>query len=193
MKLAAVSTKGGTGKTTSCVYLATALHRRGRTLALDTDKQGSLLSWSAGLPFNVVSVPTRDVHRRAGDLSADYEHLVMDSPPGDEGIIRSVILAVDIVIVPVSATGLDLDRLAPTWDLLAELESIHPVAVGVLLTKIRAGTRSSREARAVLTDMKYPVLDTEIPLAEAYAGTFGATPVTLGRYDDLLTELQGAS
>lgn len=190
MKLAVVSTKGGTGKTTSCVYLGTGLHRRGRTLALDTDKQGSLMSWSEGLPFSVVSLPTRDVHRRAVDLAADYEHLIVDSPPGDEGVIRSVILAVDTVLVPVSATGLDLDRLAPTWDLLAEIEPVHPVAVGVLLTKIRAGTRSSREARATLTDMKYPVLDTEIPLAESYAGTFGATPVSLGRYDDLLIELE---
>ena len=33
MRLALVSTKGGTGKTTSAVSLAMVLHRRGRTLA----------------------------------------------------------------------------------------------------------------------------------------------------------------
>ena len=46
MRLALISTKGGTGKTTSAVYLATALHRIGRTLLVDADPQLSALTWS---------------------------------------------------------------------------------------------------------------------------------------------------
>ena len=62
MRLALVSSKGGTGKTTSSVFLASALHRQGRTLAIDADPQGSLMAWSAGgdLPFTVVSMPRPD-------------------------------------------------------------------------------------------------------------------------------------
>src|SRR6185437_12276733 len=60
MRLALVSSKGGTGKTTSAVSLAMVLHRGGRTLAVDCDPQGSLMNWSEtaaeeghSLPFTV--------------------------------------------------------------------------------------------------------------------------------------------
>jgi chromosome partitioning protein len=192
MRLAAVNMKGGVGKTTTCVYLSTLLHRQGRTLAVDTDPQGSLLSWSSGLPFTVVSLPVQDVHRRLADLAAGYDHVVIDTPPGDTAIIRSAVLAVPLVIVPVSATGLDIDRMSPTWDLLSEIEPAHPLglAVGVLLTRVRRGTRARTEAREVLTDLQYPVLETEIPLSERFSVTFGATPTDFGAYEDLLTELK---
>lgn len=197
MRLALISTKGGTAKTTSAVFLASALHRQGRTLAVDADPQGSLLSWSSGggLAFTVVSLPVKDIHRRLADLAADYEHVVIDTPPGELGIIRSAVLAVPLVVVPVSATGLDIDRLRPTWDMLADLEPTHPLGleVAVLLTKVRRGTRSRREAREVLTELGYPVLETEIPLAESpYAVSFGTSPAEFGAYEDLLAELKAS-
>jgi chromosome partitioning protein len=108
-------------------------------------------------------------------------------------ITRSAILAVPLVLVPVSPTGLDIDRLRPTWEALADLEPTHPLGltVGVLLTKIRRGTRSRREAREVLTELNYPVMETEIPLAEwPYAVSFGSLPSEFGAYDDLLAELK---
>src|SRR5829696_6229571 len=46
LRLTVCNLKGGTGKTMSSVYLAAGLSRRGRTLAVDADPQGSLLSWS---------------------------------------------------------------------------------------------------------------------------------------------------
>ena len=98
--------------------------------------------------------------------------------------------------MPVSPTGLDIDRLRPTWEALADLEPTHPLglAVGVLLTKTRSGTRSRREARDVLTELDYPVMETEIPLAEwPYAVSFGTSPSEFGAYDDLLAELKSMS
>jgi hypothetical protein len=70
------------------------------------------------------------------------------------------------------------------------MEPIHAVDVGVLVTKSRARTLSARSIRAILNELDYPVLDTEIPLAEMYAGSFGTTPVELGRYTELITELK---
>jgi chromosome partitioning protein len=196
MRLALVSTKGGTGKTTSAVSLAMVLHRRGRTLAVDCDPQGSLMSWSEAaaeegnsLPFTVVSMATRDIHKRLADLGSGYEHVIVDTPPGDLGIIRSAILASSIVLVPVSPAGLDLNRIRPTFELLAEISVSHPIEVGVLLTKIRRGTRSARAARGTLAEHGYPVMKTEIPLAEHFAAAFGSVPSMLGEYWDLLVEL----
>jgi chromosome partitioning protein len=197
MRLGLVSSKGGTGKTTSAVSLAMVLHRLGRTLAVDCDPQGSLMSWSEEaadqgqpLPFTVVSMPTRDVHVRLADLGAGYEHVVVDTPPGDLGIIRSAILASSVVLVPVSPTGLDLNRIRPTFEILAEIGVSHPVDVGVLLTKVRRGTRSARTARETLAEHGYPALNTEIPLAEHFAAAFGTVPAVVGEYWELLGELK---
>jgi chromosome partitioning protein len=197
MRLGLVSSKGGTGKTTSAVSLAMVLHRQGRTLAVDCDPQGSLMSWSAEaadeghpLPFTVVSMPARDVHLRLADLGAGYEHVVVDTPPGDFAIIRSAILASETVLVPVSPTGLDLNRIRPTFEVLAEIGVSHPLEVGVLLTKVRRGTRSARAARADLAEQGYPALNTEIPLAEHFAGAFGTVPTMVGEYWELLAELK---
>jgi chromosome partitioning protein len=197
MRLALVSSKGGTGKTTSAVSLAMVLHRLGRTLAVDCDPQGSLMSWSeaateqgSSLPFTVVGMATRDVHVRLADLGAGYEHIIVDTPPGDLGIIRSAIMAAEIVLVPVSPTGLDLNRIRPTFEVLVEIGISHPVEVGVLLTKVRRGTRSARAARGVLAEHGYPAMKTEIPLAEHFAAAFGTAPAIAGEYWELLAELK---
>jgi chromosome partitioning protein len=197
MRLAFVSSKGGTGKPTSAVSLAMVLHRLGRTLAVDCDPQGSLMSWSeeaaeqgSALPFTVVGMATRDVHVRLADLGAGYEHIIVDTPPGDLGIIRSAILAAEVVVVPVSPTGLDLNRIRPTFEVLAEIGVSHPVEVGVLLTKVRRGTRSARAARGILAEHGYPAMRTEIPLAEHFAAAFGTVPSLAGEYWELLGELK---
>ena len=46
MRLAITNLKGGTGKTTTAVYLAAGFGRHGRTLLVDADPQGSATEWT---------------------------------------------------------------------------------------------------------------------------------------------------
>jgi len=41
---------------------------------------------------------------------------------GNLGVIVSCVMAAEIVLVPVSLSGLNVNRIQPTWKLLAELE-----------------------------------------------------------------------
>ncbi|HKH77437.1 MAG TPA: AAA family ATPase [Rubrobacteraceae bacterium] len=98
--------KGGTSKTTSAMFLA-ALARRGRTLLVDTDPQGSALSWSeeaeidgSELPFAVMGLPTKDVHKKLVKVAGDYAHVVIDTPPGEVAITRSTLTARFTVVDP---------------------------------------------------------------------------------------------
>jgi chromosome partitioning protein len=84
---------------------------------------------------------------------------------------------------------LDLDRLRPTLELLEEVEHFNEIPVHVLLTRVRRGTKSASAAREVLVELGLPVLEAEIPLLEAYAGSFGVAPDDLAEYGVAVNEL----
>ncbi len=176
MRIAIANLKGGTGKTTTAVHVAVGLAASGRTLLVDADPQQSALAWSeaaGGLGCPVVGLPVRDLHRRLPELAEGYRHVVVDTPPADVAVTRSALLAVDEVIVPIGPTPLDLDRLGATLELLAEVEPINAFRWSLLLTRLRRGTRSSRETRAALEDLEMPVMRAEVPLREAIGLSFG--------------------
>ena len=197
LRVAVCNLKGGTGKTMSSVYLAAGLSRRGRTLGVDADPQGSFLSWSeaaaqAGSEFGfaVVALPVKDLHRRVKHFMGDYDHLVVDTPPGHQAIVRSAVLAADAVVIPVQPSLMDLDRLRPTVELLAEVAELNDVSVYALLTRVRRGTRSARETRTVLEeDLGLSVISAEVPLKEAYGMSFGLEPDGLMEYEAVLEEI----
>jgi chromosome partitioning protein len=197
VRITVANLKGGTGKTTSSVHLALGLARSGRTLLVDGDPQGSALSWSTeagGFPVTVVPWPTRDLAQRVRQVEGDYQHVVIDTPPQHETIVRQALMVTDLLVVPLAPSLVEVDRLGPTFELAAEIEGLgHPVDVWVLFTRVRAGTRSAREARAMLAEMDVPTFRTDIHLREAYGMSFGTARGDLGEYELVLGELLVAS
>lgn len=205
MIIAIVNTKGGTGKTTSSVYIAHGLAKLGKTLLIDADPQGSSMSWSrfVGNDFlpSTIPLPVVDLKDRLPALAESFAHAVIDTPPGEgkeneSPITESAILAADVVIVPLAPTMMDLDRLAPTIDLLSRIEQRygHTPRLYVLLTRVRAGTTSSvgtREQLSATDGYNLPVFKAEIPLYERYANAFGLPVTSLGEYAQIIEELKG--
>jgi chromosome partitioning protein len=192
MKLSVINLKGGTGKTTSAMFLAAGLNRKGRTLLIDADPQGSALSWSESakeLPYPVIGLPVKDLQKRVPTFARDYEHIVIDTPPGEVAIVRSSLLAADTALITISQGLLDIDRLRPTLELLEEVEDFVTLDVNVLLTRVRKGTKSSKAAREILMELELDVLDAEITLLEVYANALGLVPDDLAEYSEVLEQL----
>jgi chromosome partitioning protein len=125
MIIALLNQKGGVGKTTLAVHIATGLSQRGeKILLLDTDRQGSAMDWAANREtpplFPVVGLPKPTVHRELPKLAGDYAHVVIDSPPHANDVARSVIMASDLILIPVQPSPYDVWATKDTVDLINE-------------------------------------------------------------------------
>lgn len=180
MRLAVANLKGGVTKTTSAVFLAAALARRGRTLLVDADPTGSAHSWSEAAGSFPVVVTRQDKPRHfvehVADLGRGYDHVVIDTPPLEPAMVRAAILSADTVLIPVSPTAIDLDRIRATLELIAEVEAQNAPEIRVLIAKARAGTSSRQAVREVLDSLGVPLMAAEIPLRERYAQAWGTAP-----------------
>ncbi|WP_066779575.1 ParA family partition ATPase [Sphingomonas sp. CCH5-D11] len=115
MILALLNQKGGVGKTTLALHLASCWAARGeRVLVIDADPQASALDWSEqrsreGLPrmFGVVGLARDMLHRELPEVARGYDRVVVDGPPRVTGIARSALIAADLVLIPVQPSPLD--------------------------------------------------------------------------------------
>jgi chromosome partitioning protein len=133
----------------------------------------------------------RDLHVRLLQFGGDYEHVVIDTPPGIPAIVRSSVLAADTVLIPLSPSGVELRQIGPTFELLAELEPHTPV-LRVLLTQVHPRTVASRVAREILEKAEVPLLQNEVPHRQGYRTAFGDL-IALNHYESVLAELLDAA
>ena len=178
MIVAFLNQKGGVGKTTLALHLAGELAARGKRVTLiDADPQGSALDWSEqrsheGLPrlFGVVGLARDTLHREAPELAKDVDHVVIDGPPRVAGLMRSALLATDLVLIPVQPSPLDGWASAEMLALLREARIYrHELVARFVLNRCGARTILARETAETLADHDPPVLPTTIGQRIAYA------------------------
>lgn len=197
LRIAFVQLKPGTGKTTSAVWLAYALHRRGLSVALaDADPGASAMEWSdqaGGFPFKVAGLSMKDFHRRADDFAQGVDVVIGDIPQIEDhrAVARSAMRWADVRVIPVAPTGIELDRMAPINDELEEMADLFRAnsTSRVLLNRVVSGAASGGAARRALVRQGHEVFSTTIPRLEVYAQSFGAETQRNSAYDQLATEL----
>jgi chromosome partitioning protein len=103
---------------------------------------------------------------------------VIDAPPHEGAINRSVIIASDVVIIPVEPSGFSTWAADKTISQVREAAIIKPsLKCGIVVSRKISNTVLGRDIREMAAPFGVPVLETEImqrvQLAEA--GTLGRT------------------
>ena len=178
MIVALLNQKGGVGKTTLALHLAGEWALRGRRVTLvDADPQGSALDWSEqraceNIPrlFGVVGLARDTLHREAPELARTADHVVIDGPPRVAGLMRSALLAADLVLIPVQPSPLDGWASAEMLSLLNEARIYRPdLKARFVLNRCAASTILARETAETLAEHDPPPLRTTIGQRIAFA------------------------
>ncbi|MFI4874465.1 MAG: AAA family ATPase [Blastopirellula sp. JB062] len=129
MIYAFLNQKGGVGTMTLSIHTAAALSRCGRrVLLIDADSQGSSLAWSKFREtpdFSVVGMAKATLHKEIESMASDYDDVVIDGPPRLAELARSIILAADVVVVPLPPSPMDVWAAVETVDLSREAQNLQ--------------------------------------------------------------------
>ena len=189
--------KGGVGKTTLSMSLATYWHRQEqRTALIDADPQRSAARWRArgetqlgrgALPEVLTCADGTEIEEACARLaSAGRTRIVIDTPPSltAQNSVASAIQCADLVLLPIRPSILDLDSLGDVRRLIQAESRETPVLVVVSLA--RASWSATREVRHSVEKLGYPCAKTVIHERASHAraaltGSLWALPPAIRR------------
>lgn len=188
MIVALANGKGGVGKSTLAVHLATWWKERGGDVGLvDADVQGASSLWlrEASPAVSVFRLQTADeILEQVPALKKKFDHLAIDGPAGLSEVTRAILLVADLALLPCGPSVLDLRAANTAIRLLKQAQHIRgglPRAV-LAPNKLQVQYRLSRELLAAAESLGIPATS-GLRLRQAYADAAGQGTVVwrLGR------------
>lgn len=176
-----VSPKGGAGKTTAALVLATQLARAASITVIDADPNHPIKTWAATAEvpdtFKVISnVDEENIIDRIEEAAALTPFVVVDLEGTAAKIVLLAISQADLVIVPTQGSQLDAEQASRALRVIKQQEKMsrRPVPFAVLLTRTNVAirTRTTAHIEVTLADANIPVLQTQLHEREAYRAMF---------------------
>jgi chromosome partitioning protein len=172
--LGLLNQKGGVGKTTLAIHIATALSAKCRVLLVDADPQVSAMDWSSQRTtpsrFSVIGFPKPHLHREIAALSRGYAWTVIDGAPRAGDLARSAIAAADIVAIPVQPSPFDVWGAKEIIDIIRECRVHKPgLKTCFVINRLFPNTTLGAEVNEALASFDVPVLSTAVRNRTDYA------------------------
>jgi len=161
------STKGGCGKTTLALCLATYWAQKCRTVLVDADPQASLeLCGKETLDVPVVPDTSEDVGRTIGRLAKDYEHVIVDTAGFKRKKNLEALTQADFVLIPCKPSPLDVREARAAVALVREIgeskqRKHRPLHHGIVLTMAQR-TAITAQIRQDLIASGMPIMSAQI-------------------------------
>ena len=183
--------KGGAGKTTAALLLATELAHQGyRVAILDADPQRWITQWFdvSGHKRNLeviseVSLASLQGHLRELKLTTDY--IIVDLAGARDALVTAAIGLSDHVMIPVQGCAMDARGAAQILDLIKLMETTARMEIrhSVVLTRVTSmvTTRALLAVKGLLAARGVNVMNTPIAERSAYRDIFdhGGTLYTM--------------
>ncbi len=181
------NTKGGAGKTTAALLLATEYARQGYKVAvMDADPQKWITAWAeagGGAPnlevVSEITVASLQTHIR--DMRERTDFIIIDLAGARDALLATAIGLSDHVFIPVQGCAMDARGAAQVLELLEQLktECGINIAHSVVLTRVNAlvTTRALGAVKQVLEERGVHVLEAALAERTAFRDVFenGAT------------------
>ncbi len=152
MKIIAIlNEKGGAGKSTLALNLATSLHRSGRRVVLiDADTQGTARDWREASPPGADLPPVVALDRpemllqSIKTLAADIA--VIDTPAKAEKMSANVVRIADVALIPVQPSAADVWASAAAVKLIqAKIDLGGQINAAFVGSRVSGQTKISKE------------------------------------------------
>ena len=165
--IALVGNKGGAGKTTLAVNLASALAKTGSTLICDSDPQGSSLQWRLicenDLAPEVIDAAW-DLRQQLELLGQKHDHIVIDCPPSVNAMqTHEALCSADVALIPVQPSPLDLWATVHIDHAVEEARKVNPkLRALVVVNQLEPRTKLSQLVRQGINELGMPAAKTAI-------------------------------
>lgn len=178
-----VSFKGGAGKSTGLMAIASALVERGHRVAImDGDDNQPLTRWQKyandlGTWHNrceVIGVRDfegfEDAYERS--VRADVDYVLVDTRGGGSDFNQAIVANANLIVVPTALSIIEVDEAFATLEWLGKLLEMTAtdIPVGILLNRTPTAERDlstvQRKGLAALDHM--PVFESRLPIRKAF-------------------------
>ncbi|MGV8937945.1 MAG: ParA family protein [Allorhizobium sp.] len=201
------NTKGGAGKTTAVLLLATELERMGkRVTILDADPQYWINRWfeNSGKRTGINVIPyvtMASIERQIAECRSRADYILIDLPGSRSPLLAKAMGYSDHVLIPIQGCAMDAQGGAHVVELLQYLEDRAGIRIphSVVLTRVNSmvTTRALHIVKTLLSARGVHVLDTPIIERSAFRDIFdcGGTLYTMdpARVSNLLKSRENAA
>jgi chromosome partitioning protein len=190
MNIVVSNVKGGVGKTTTAVYLAGAAAERARDAVylIDADRQASSAEWFESRPIPGVELVEAPSERTVAKAMEKGEGIVVvDTPPGDERIVRAALTRADALVIPTRAGGVEPNRVVATLEMTPA-----NIPAGVVICSARLGTKDLEATVAWWAELEIPVwgiIPERVSIASGPAANLSSEGLDL--YGEVLRKAMG--